>query len=398
MRLVTFQTKAGTIHIGALRADDHEIVVLDSVAPSMLALIDGGAEALAQAKSALAAAAKVVARADVRLLSPIPRPKQNVMCLGMNYVAHAIESLRARGSEIKLPEFPVFFTKALNTVCGDGDSVPLDPNVTSQLDYEVELAYVFGRTAKNVKKADALDCEFIATGHYVNVREENNRFVLSKGKDETKDQSYVLWGLNQACLSRSVYPLGNYRKTEIRQMAFDFGYPELAKKSESYEICFVPDNDYRGFLKRRKPELEQAVNNGKYVDKNGLVLGKHEGYPFYTIGQRKGLGLALGEPMFVTKIDPQQNTVELGPIEELNKTEMFVHKLTWQKFLNPASLESVLIKIRYKDKGHTGKLSLNGDKVWVHFDGQVAGIAPGQSAVFYMGDDVIGGGRIHSSW
>ena len=160
MRLVTFQTKAGTIHIGALRADDHEIVVLDSVAPSMLALIDGGAEALDQAKAALAAAANVVARADVRLLSPIPRPKQNVMCLGMNYVAHAIESLRARGSEIKLPEFPVFFTKALNTVCGDGDSVPLDPNVTSQLDYEVELAYVFGRTAKNVKKADALDYVF----------------------------------------------------------------------------------------------------------------------------------------------------------------------------------------------------------------------------------------------
>ena len=160
MRLVTFQTQAGTIHIGALRADDHEIVVLDSVAPSMLALIDGGAAALAQAKSALAAAAKVVARADVRLLSPIPRPKQNVMCLGMNYVAHAIESLRARGSEIKLPEFPVFFTKALNTVCGDGDSVPLDTNVTSQLDYEVELAYVFGRTAKNVKKADALDYVF----------------------------------------------------------------------------------------------------------------------------------------------------------------------------------------------------------------------------------------------
>ena len=160
MRLVTFETKAGTIHIGALRADDHEIVVLDSVAPSMLALIDGGAESLAQAKSALAAAANVVARADVRLLAPIPRPKQNVMCLGMNYVAHAIESLRARGSEIKLPEFPVFFTKALNTVCGDGDSVPLDPNVTSQLDYEVELAYVFGRTAKNVKKADALDYVF----------------------------------------------------------------------------------------------------------------------------------------------------------------------------------------------------------------------------------------------
>jgi 2-keto-4-pentenoate hydratase/2-oxohepta-3-ene-1,7-dioic acid hydratase in catechol pathway len=148
------------VHIGALRANDSEIVVLDSVAPSMLALIDGGEAALVQARAAVAAAANVVKRADVRLLSPIPRPKQNVMCLGMNYVAHAIESDLARGREPKLPEFPVFFTKALNAVCGDGDEVPLDPNVTSELDYEVELAYIFGKTAKNVSKADALSYVF----------------------------------------------------------------------------------------------------------------------------------------------------------------------------------------------------------------------------------------------
>ena len=160
MRLVTFETKSGSVHIGALRANDSEIVVLDSVAPSMLALIDGGEAALAQARAVVAAAAQVVARADVRLLSPIPRPKQNVMCLGMNYVAHAIESDLARGREPKLPEFPVFFTKALNTVCGDGDEVPLDPNVTSELDYEVELAYIFGKNAKNVSKADALSYVF----------------------------------------------------------------------------------------------------------------------------------------------------------------------------------------------------------------------------------------------
>jgi 2-keto-4-pentenoate hydratase/2-oxohepta-3-ene-1,7-dioic acid hydratase in catechol pathway len=148
------------VHIGALRANDSEIVVLDSVAPSMLALIDGGEAALAQARAVFAAGADVVKRADVRLLSPIPRPKQNVMCLGMNYVAHAIESDLARGREPKLPEFPVFFTKALNTVCGDGDEVPLDPNVTSELDYEVELAYIIGKTAKNVSKADALSYVF----------------------------------------------------------------------------------------------------------------------------------------------------------------------------------------------------------------------------------------------
>ncbi|MBM4411872.1 MAG: fumarylacetoacetate hydrolase family protein [Chloroflexi bacterium] len=160
MRLVTFATKSGSVHIGALRANDSEIVVLDSVAPSMLALIDGGEAALTKARAAVAAAAQVVKRADVRLLSPIPRPKQNVMCLGMNYVAHAIESDLARGREPKLPEFPVFFTKALNSVCGDGDEVPLDPNVTSELDYEVELAYIFGKSAKNVRKEDALSYVF----------------------------------------------------------------------------------------------------------------------------------------------------------------------------------------------------------------------------------------------
>ena len=160
MRLVTFESQDGSVHIGALRADDREIVVLDSVAPSMLALIDGGAEALAQARAALAAAAQVVARDAVRLLAPIPRPKQNVMCLGMNYVAHAIESDRARGREPKLPEFPVFFSKALNSVCGEGDTVPLDDKVTKELDYEVELAYIFGKSAKNVAKGDAMDYVF----------------------------------------------------------------------------------------------------------------------------------------------------------------------------------------------------------------------------------------------
>ncbi len=121
-----------------------------------------------------------------------------------------------------------------------------------------------------LKRADALDCEFIATGHYANVQQHTNgRYFLSKGKDETKDQSYVLWGLDQHLLSRTIMPLGKYHKTEIRQMAFDMGYPELAKKAESYEICFVPDNDYRGFLKNKIPTLEEQVNGGWFIDKTG---------------------------------------------------------------------------------------------------------------------------------
>ena len=127
----------------------------------------------------------------------------------------------------------------------------------------------------------------------------------------------MLWGLDQELLSRTIMPLGKYRKTEIRQMAHDFGYPELAKKSESYEICFVPDNDYRGFLKRRIDGLEEVVAGGWFVNKEGKKLGKHKGYPFYTIGQRKGLEIALGKPAYVTAIHPETNTVVLGEETDL---------------------------------------------------------------------------------
>src|SRR5687768_17294561 len=250
-----------------------------------------------------------------------------------------------------------------------------------------------------LKRADALNCDFIATGHYASVyQHENGRYVISKGVDETKDQSYVLWGLQQDLLRRTLLPLGNYRKTEIRQMALDYGYPELAKKSESYEICFVPDNDYRGFLKRRVEGLEERVAGGNFVDQNGRILGKHKGYPFYTIGQRKGLDIAFGKPVYVTKIDPDTNTVMLGEEIDLEQNEMIVSKMNLIKYENITPGMEAVTKIRYKDKGaltnlypvETGHaLSLR-----IRFYENVKGIAPGQSAVFYEGDDVIGGGII----
>ncbi|MCD6063431.1 MAG: tRNA(5-methylaminomethyl-2-thiouridylate)-methyl transferase [Flavipsychrobacter sp.] len=248
-----------------------------------------------------------------------------------------------------------------------------------------------------LKRADALNCDFIATGHYVKVREENSRFVLSKAKDLTKDQSYVLWGLGQDCLSRSLYPLGGYLKTEVRQMAFDMGYKELAKKAESYEICFVPDNDYRNFLKHRIPTLESEVEGGDYILADGTVVGKHRGYPFYTIGQRKGLDIALGKPIFVTRIIPETNTVVLGEAHELQQSGMMVSGLNMIKYAEiPAAGMEATTKIRYKDPGTESKLYPDGGVVHVHFDHLVSGVAPGQSAVFYEGDDVIGGGVIHA--
>jgi len=248
-----------------------------------------------------------------------------------------------------------------------------------------------------LKRANALDCEFIATGHYAKIRPENNRFVISKAIDETKDQSYVLWGLQQDLLCRTLLPLGGYRKTAIRQMAHDFGYPELAKKSESYEICFVPDNDYRGFLKRHVDGLEEKVDGGFFVDKHGKILGKHKGYPFYTIGQRKGLDIALGKPAFVTAIDPNTNSVVLGDEDDLLKKQMMVGKLNYIKYDSITNGQEATIKIRYKDAGSSGLLYNQNNQVLVDFYENAKGIAPGQSAVFYDGDDVIGGGIIQNS-
>lgn len=246
-----------------------------------------------------------------------------------------------------------------------------------------------------LKRADALGCDFIATGHYASVHQhDNDRFFVRKGVDETKDQSYVLWGLQQDLLSRTLLPLGGYRKTEIRQMAMDFGYPELAKKAESYEICFVPDNDYRGFLKRKVEGLEEKVAGGYFVDKDGKILGQHKGYPFYTIGQRKGLDIALGKPAYVTAIDPDTNTVVLGDEADLEKEDMRVAKINWIKYEGLAESREALTKIRYKDKGSLSVISPVDDGVSVRFFEKAKGIAPGQSAVFYEGNDVIGGGII----
>jgi tRNA-specific 2-thiouridylase len=246
-----------------------------------------------------------------------------------------------------------------------------------------------------LKRADMLDCEFIATGHYAQIREENGRYVVSKGFDENKDQSYVLWGLKQDCLKRTKLPIGGYKKSDIRQMAMDNGYEELAKKSESYEICFVPDNDYRGFLKRKVDGLEERVNGGDFILKDGTVVGKHKGYPFYTIGQRKGLEIALGEPMFVVDIDPLKNNVVIGKKEDLEQNMALVTNVNLIKHASIATDTQSLTKIRYKDKGTMSTLSQNeqGD-IEVIFHEPVFGLAPGQSAVFYEGDDLLGGGFI----
>ncbi|MBC8046618.1 MAG: tRNA 2-thiouridine(34) synthase MnmA [Fimbriimonadaceae bacterium] len=251
-----------------------------------------------------------------------------------------------------------------------------------------------------LKRADAMNCEFIATGHYAQLKQniDSSRFYISKGLDENKDQSYVLWGLSQKCMQRTKFPVGHLHKKDIRQMAKDMGYFDLANKSESYEICFVPDNDYRGFLKRKVEGLEEKVDGGLFVDKNGNILGNHKGYPFYTIGQRRGLGIALGKPYFVTEIIPDKNVVILGLENELERNGMFVRNLNMQKYETVDDGFEVNTKIRYKTPGAESKLFMEDNLMRVEFNSLVSAITPGQSAVFYEGDDVIGGGHILNSF
>ena len=249
-----------------------------------------------------------------------------------------------------------------------------------------------------IRRAKQMGCEFIATGHYARVREERNRYIVSKGLDDWKDQSYVLWGISQENLAMSRFPLGGFRKKDIRKMCLDWGFTELAKKSESYEICFIPDNDYRGFLKRKVDGLEGRVNGGSFVNEEGEIIGTHEGYPFYTVGQRKGLGTAFGRPMFVTDILAETNTVVLGEERNLNRNGMFVQGINLQKYTSITDGMGAIVKVRYKDSGTAARLFNDGKKIRVEFESEVKAIAPGQSAVFYEGNDVIGGGIIHSSF
>ncbi len=249
-----------------------------------------------------------------------------------------------------------------------------------------------------LRRADKLGCDYIATGHYAQVRKEGERYVLSRGKDVRKDQSYALWGVSQRCLSRTMLPLGGMTKDRIRALAHERGFDNLVKKSESYEICFIPDNDYRGFLKKRVEGLEEKVKGGDFVLEDGTVVGQHEGYPFYTVGQRKGLHLALGYPVYVTEIQADTNRVVVGKLDELSRDGMYVQQLNMIKYASLSEPMDAITKVRYGGQGTPGVIQQEGNQMKVFFGKGVQAIAPGQAAVFYEGDDVIGGGWISSSF
>lgn len=245
-----------------------------------------------------------------------------------------------------------------------------------------------------LRRADKLGAEKIATGHYARIGYEGGRYFIRRGVDRAKDQSYVLWGLSQEVLGRTLFPLGEKTKTEIRALAEKWGFRRVAHKKDSYEICFIPEGDYRAFLLEKDPTI-QKLEGGPIYTVEGKKVGTHRGYPFYTIGQRRGLP-ALGEAHYVVEIRPETNTLIIGRLSDLEKVRFRVREVQWQKLPTlPTSPFPATIQIRSMDVGHEGNLYLvDKNTLDVEFFQPVRAITPGQAAVFYQGESVLAGGWI----
>ena len=302
----------------------------------------------------------------------------------------AVNDARRVADTIGIPHYVLNFRKMFqNTV----------------VDYFLE-EYVSGRTPNPciacnryvkfeglLQKALALDAQYVATGHYARIAfdEQRQRYTLCKGIDTTKDQSYALYHLNQHSLKHFLMPLGNYTKVETRQMARDFGLT-VADKPDSQEICFVPNDDYKAFLEEKVP---QALKPGNIIDTHGRILGRHKGLALYTVGQRKGLGIAAAKPFYVIALDNDKNELIVGSDEDVFASKLIANDLN---FINVDLLTAPIMlaaKIRYSAREAEAHLIPQPDKtVHVHFTQPQRAITPGQSVVFYEGECVYGGGII----
>ena len=244
--------------------------------------------------------------------------------------------------------------------------------------------------------ADRLDCPFLATGHYIRLEEREGKMYILTGDDEKKDQSYFLWRLGQDVLRRCLFPLGNYTKPQVRDYLRAKGYPLQADGGESMEVCFIR-GDYRDFLREQCPQIDQEVGPGWFVNAEGVKLGEHKGFPYYTIGQRKGLEIALGKPAYVLKINPQKNTVMLGDAGQLEVRYMLAEQeqlVDEREFFSSYNLS---VRIRYRSKPIPCRVSrLDDGRLLVHFLEKASAVTPGQSAVFYIGRRLVGGSFIAS--
>lgn len=240
-------------------------------------------------------------------------------------------------------------------------------------------------------KAVSMGIDYVATGHYAIIEKQKDRYIIRKSEDDKKDQTYALYNLTQFQLERTLMPCGQYKKSKIREIAKEIGL-RVHNKKDSEEICFIPDNDHGRYIKNRFPN---KVREGNFVDKQGNVLGKHKGIVYYTIGQRKGLGIAFGKPMYVVDINPFKNEVVLGSLEDLLNTELVAKDINYIPFDTLKEPMEVEAKIRYSQIPSKAIITpIDDGRVIVNFHEKQRAITKGQSVVFYKDDLLIGGGII----
>ncbi len=304
-------------------------------------------------------------------------PKHESGCCSLD----AIFDAKSVANSLSVPHYTVDFTKSFE-----------DAVINNFVD-----EYLNGRTPNPcvicnrkikweelLKKADDLDAEFVATGHYASVEYNSitDRYCLKNSFDNKKDQTYALWGLTQESLKRTLLPLGKYSKEEIRKFAVEFKL-KTANKPDSQEICFVADNNYERFLREKIPDELSKIPQGD-IFYEGKKIGNHKGIPFYTVGQRKGLGIALGKPVYVTKIDRENNKIEIGNKEDLLQKTLFAEDINYVSKAKLEPGEKLFCKIRYSDKGSLAKIiSADENSFSLKFDEAKSAITPGQSAVLY---------------
>ena len=244
-----------------------------------------------------------------------------------------------------------------------------------------------------LEEADRLGCDKVAMGHYVNIIQENDRYFVTEGKDPEKDQSFFLWGLTQAQLSRIVFPLGQFHKTDVRAMAAVRGYKKVSEKKDSLGACFC-SGDYRPFLQKQLAEPDKFIYPGNFLDEEGNVLGTHDGFPLYTVGQRRGL-IHLNRKVFVKEIRPETNDVVLAPLKSMYKTEFLIRDVNVVDKSLFSSEFDVLCRIRYRKQNTLSRVVfLENRTARVELSEPLESIAPGQTAVFYRDGRILGGGFI----
>ncbi len=253
---------------------------------------------------------------------------------------------------------------------------------------------VFLKWGSLLELAEKLGADLIATGHYARIKHDNSQFTLHKGRDPRKDQSYFLWGISKAALGKTIFPLGDLTKKEVRKLAISIDLPN-AQEPESQEICFIPDNDYRSFLNQYIPERVADQKAGNFISSLGTTIAPHTGIANYTIGQRRGLGVPGPEPYYVRKIDSESGDITLGTRTNLDFNSCIVSNLNLLTSENLDKIGSLVVQIRYNHPGVKAQLEfIDSDSVKINFHQPQFAVAPGQSAVFYADDVVLGGGII----